>query len=82
MSPSHLVIFLLVGALAGWCAGLVSKGSGFGLIGNIIVGVIGAFIGEFAFGLLGIVAYSFVGRFLFALIGALVFIRLLGFIKK
>jgi uncharacterized membrane protein YeaQ/YmgE (transglycosylase-associated protein family) len=46
------------------------------------VGVIGAFIGEFAFGLLGIVAYSFVGRFLFALIGALVFIRLLGFIKK
>ena len=44
-----IILFLLLGALAGWIAGKIMKGSGFGLIGNIVVGVIGAFIGGFLF---------------------------------
>ena len=44
MSIEALVILLLVGAIAGWAAGQIVKGYGFGLIGNIIVGIIGAFI--------------------------------------
>ena len=49
MNGESLLIFLLVGALAGWLAGLIVKGYGLGLIGNIVVGVIGAFIGGWLF---------------------------------
>ena len=51
-----LVIFLLIGAVAGWLAGVIMKGIGFGLVGNIVVGVIGSLIGGWLFGLLGIAA--------------------------
>ena len=40
-----LIIFLLIGALAGWLAGVIMKGGGFGLIGDIVVGVLGSFLG-------------------------------------
>jgi uncharacterized membrane protein YeaQ/YmgE (transglycosylase-associated protein family) len=82
MPIANLVMFLVIGGLAGWSAGLISKGSGFGVVGNVIVGIVGAFIGGFCFGLLGIAAYSFLGRFIFAVVGALVFTWLLGFIRK
>jgi uncharacterized membrane protein YeaQ/YmgE (transglycosylase-associated protein family) len=82
MSLSNLIVFLVIGGLAGWCAGVISKGSGFGILGNVIVGIVGAILGGLCFGLLGIVAYGFIGRFIFAVIGALVFTWLLGFIKK
>jgi uncharacterized membrane protein YeaQ/YmgE (transglycosylase-associated protein family) len=74
--------FLIVGAVAGWICGLITKGSGFGLAGNIIVGIIGAFLGNLGFGLLGIVAFGLVGRLVFAVLGALFFVWLLGFIKR
>jgi uncharacterized membrane protein YeaQ/YmgE (transglycosylase-associated protein family) len=82
MSLTSFVTFLLIGGLAGWIGGLISKGEGFGVAGNIIVGVIGAFLGGFCFGLLGITAHGFVGRLIFAVLGALAFIWLLRFIKK
>ena len=72
----------IIGGLAGWCAGMLSKGSGYGLAGNIIVGIMGSFLGGFCFSLLGIVAYGFIGRFIFAVIGALFFIWLLSFFRK
>ena len=82
MTLSELIVFLLIGGLAGWLAGVITKGSGFGLAGNVIVGIVGAFVGGFCFRLLGIVAYGFLGRLIFAVVGALVFTWLLGFIKK
>jgi uncharacterized membrane protein YeaQ/YmgE (transglycosylase-associated protein family) len=82
MTIANLIIFLAIGGLAGWCAGLISKGSGFGVLGNVIVGIIGAALGSICFGALGIVAYGFIGRFVFAIIGALLFVWLLGFIRK
>jgi len=45
MTPTDLVIFLVIGAVAGWLAGMIVKGGGFGLIGDIVVGVIGSLIG-------------------------------------
>ena len=54
MDIQALVIFLVIGAIAGWLAGTLMKGGGFGLLGNIVVGIIGAVIGGFVFGLLGI----------------------------
>ena len=49
---------------------------------GIVVGIVGAFLGGFCFGLLGIVAYGFAGRLVFAVIGALLFTWLLRFIRK
>ena len=52
MDLTGLVIFLAIGALAGWLGSTIMKGGGFGLIGNIVVGVVGAVIGGFLFGIL------------------------------
>ncbi len=78
----NFILFLVIGGLAGWCAGIISKGSGFGVLGNVIVGIVGAFLGGLCFRLLGIVAYGLIGQFIFAVIGALLFLWLLTFIKK
>ena len=82
MSLSGFLTFLLVGALAGWITGLITKGRGFGLAGNIIVGIIGAFLGGFCLGLLGISAHGLIGQLIFAVLGSVFFVWLLGFIRK
>jgi uncharacterized membrane protein YeaQ/YmgE (transglycosylase-associated protein family) len=82
MRLQDFFVFLLVGALAGWLSGLITKGSGFGLAGNVIVGIIGAFLGNLLFGLVGIAAYGLLGHIIFAVAGALLFVYLLRFIKK
>ena len=69
-----IILFLLLGALAGWIAGKIMKGSGFGIIGNIVVGVIGAFIGGFLFRLVGLAAYGLIGSLITAVVGAIVLI--------
>ena len=46
MTATALIIFLLIGAIAGWLAGLIVRGFGFGLLGNIVIGIIGAFLGD------------------------------------
>ncbi len=50
----HWLYFILIGAVAGWLAGLIIRGGGFGLIGNIIIGILGAIIGGWLAGLLGL----------------------------
>jgi uncharacterized membrane protein YeaQ/YmgE (transglycosylase-associated protein family) len=82
MTLGDLILLLMIGGIAGWLAGVIYKGSGFGLAGNVIVGIVGAFLGGFCFHLLGIVAYGFLGRLIFAVLGALLFTWLLGYVKK
>lgn len=82
MSIQAFLTVLVIGALAGWIAGLITKRSGFGALGNIIVGIAGAVIAQYAFGKLGITAHSLIGQLIFAIIGALIFVYLLGFIKR
>ncbi len=76
------VWFLLIGLVAGWLAGLLFKGSGFGFVGNLIVGVIGAVLGGFLFGLLQIEAVGPMGELVAATAGALVLLALLVFLGK
>ncbi len=78
----NLLFFLLVGLVAGWLAGQIMKGRGFGLVGNLIVGVIGAFVGGFIFDALGIAAYGLIGSLIAALVGALVLLWIVGLVKK
>lgn len=82
MDIINLIIFLAVGAFAGWLAGNIMKGSGFGLISNIIVGIIGAVLGGFVFGLLGITTGGLLGAIIMATIGAVFLLYLIGVIKK
>ena len=77
-----LIYFLLIGLAAGWLAGQFMKGKGFGLIGNIVVGVIGAVIGGFLLGLLSISTYGLIGDLISAFVGAVVLIWAVRFVKS
>ncbi len=75
--------FILIGAVAGWLAGQITKGRGFGLIGNIIVGVLGALLGGWLFGVLGISAGGkLIGALITAVVGAIVLLFLLAIIRR
>jgi uncharacterized membrane protein YeaQ/YmgE (transglycosylase-associated protein family) len=82
MDATSLIWFLLIGLIAGWLAGQVMRGGGFGLIGDMIVGVIGAFLGGWLFGLLGIAAGGLIGSLITAFVGAVVLIFLLRLIRR
>ena len=79
MSP---LWFLIIGLIAGWLAGKIMKGSGYGVIGDLVIGIVGAFIGGWVFGLLGIASYGLVGSLVTALIGALLLIFIIRMIKR
>ena len=78
----NFILFLIIGAIAGWLAGRIMKGRGFGVIGNLIVGIIGAFIGGFVFGLLGIATYGLIGSLISSLAGAIILLWIIGLVKK
>ena len=78
-----LLIFLLVGAIAGWLAGLIVRGFGFGLIGNIVVGIIGALVAGYLFPRLGIgLPAGMIGEILSAVVGAVIVLVIIGFIRR
>lgn len=75
--------FIIIGLLAGWLAGQIMKGRGFGLVGNLVVGVVGALLGGWMFGALGISAGgNLIGALITAVVGAVVLLFLVGLIKK
>jgi uncharacterized membrane protein YeaQ/YmgE (transglycosylase-associated protein family) len=82
MDMTSIVVFLIIGAIAGWLAGVVMKGGGFGLLGDIVVGIVGAFIGGWLFGVLGIFAGGFIGAVITAFVGACVLLFVIRLIKK
>lgn len=85
MTLTGLIIFLFIGAVAGWLAGLIVRGFGFGLLGNIVVGIVGAFLAGWLLPTLG-VGFSVGGPILtsivYAMIGAIVLLVLLGLIRR
>jgi uncharacterized membrane protein YeaQ/YmgE (transglycosylase-associated protein family) len=82
MDLQSLVLFLVIGLVAGWLASRIMRGGGFGLVGDLIVGVIGAFLGGWLFNLLGISLGGILGALVTALIGAIVLLYLLRLIKR
>jgi len=73
---------LIIGLLAGWIAGKLIQGGGFGLFGNLIVGVIGALIGGFVFQFLGVDLGGFVGSIVTAVVGAGILLFVAGLFQK
>jgi uncharacterized membrane protein YeaQ/YmgE (transglycosylase-associated protein family) len=82
MYVNELVYILIVGLAAGWLAGKIMKGKGYGLVGDLVVGVLGAIVGSWLFGVLGLGAYGLLGSIIVALIGALLLLFLVRLVKK
>jgi uncharacterized membrane protein YeaQ/YmgE (transglycosylase-associated protein family) len=81
MSP--LLWFILVGLVAGWLAGKLVKGGGFGIIGDAVIGVIGAVIGGFLFRTIGVLdGGGFLGNLIVATFGAVIFLLVLRQLKR
>lgn len=82
MGIGVLIVFLAIGALAGWLAGKLMKGKGFGLLGNMVVGVIGAIVGGMLFKFLGISTHGLIGSIITATVGAVVLLYLVRLFKR
>ena len=79
----HLIFFLLIGLAAGWLAGRITKGKSYGLVNDLIVGVVGEFLGGILFSLIGLSGPSgLIGSLITATVGAIVFLYLLRTIGK
>jgi uncharacterized membrane protein YeaQ/YmgE (transglycosylase-associated protein family) len=82
MSGQGLLVILFVGLVAGWLAGKVVRGTGFGIIGDIIVGILGAFIAGWLFPRLGFhLGVGIVEEILFSAIGAIVLLLIVRLIR-
>lgn len=83
MDLTGLIIFLIVGGIAGWLAGLLMKGRGFGVVGNIVVGIIGAIAAGFLLPMVGIaIAGGILGQIIHAFIGAVIVLAIVSLIKR
>ena len=83
MSAEGIIVWLIIGAIAGWIAGALVKGGGFGLIGDIVVGIVGALIGGWLAGALGLsIGSGFIASVITAVIGAVILLVILRTIKR
>jgi uncharacterized membrane protein YeaQ/YmgE (transglycosylase-associated protein family) len=82
MTLTSILILLAIGLAAGWLAGIIWKGGGFGLLWNIIIGVAGSFLGGWLFRLLGISFGGIIGSVVAALVGALILLAIVNLIKR
>ena len=83
MGTNDLIFTLIIGAVSGWLAGQIRQGYGFGLLGNIIVGILGAFVGGWLFRQLGVsIGGGLVSTIATSVIGALVLLFLIGLFTR
>ena len=82
MDPLALILFLMIGMVAGWLASQIMGSGGLGPVGDVVVGVIGAFIGGWLFALAGVAVEGLVGKFITAVIGAIVPLAIIRVVKR
>jgi len=82
LSLSNVIWWLLVGLIAGFLASRVMRGGGYGLIGDIVVGIIGAILGGWLAGLLGLGSFGLIGTIIVAFIGACILIAILHAVSR
>jgi len=78
----YWVWFFFIGGVVGWLAGMITTGRGFGIFGDIVVGVVGAVFGGWVADVIGLYAGSSAGAFLLALAGAVVLVGATRFVKR
>jgi uncharacterized membrane protein YeaQ/YmgE (transglycosylase-associated protein family) len=77
-----LLASLLIGCLAGWLAGQITRRRGFGLVRNLIIGILGSILGSLLFSILGLEAYGFIGQLVMATFGALALLYLINVVTQ
>ncbi len=85
MTATSLIILLVIGAIAGWLAGVIVRGFGFGLIGNIVIGIIGALLAGWLLPTLGVgfsLGNPIVTSIVYAMIGAIVLLVIVGLFRR
>jgi uncharacterized membrane protein YeaQ/YmgE (transglycosylase-associated protein family) len=83
MGIESIIVWLIVGAIAGWLAGLIVKGGGFGLLGNIVIGIIGAVVAGWLLPTLGVhLGTGIIGAIIDSVIGAVVVLVIISLIKR
>lgn len=83
MGIESVIIWLIIGAVAGWLAGLIVQGFGLGLLGNIVVGIVGAVIAGWLFPFLGIrLGSGVIAAIINATIGAVILLVIIGLVRK
>jgi uncharacterized membrane protein YeaQ/YmgE (transglycosylase-associated protein family) len=82
MSGESLIVILFVGLVAGWLAGKIVRGAGFGIIGDILIGIIGAFIASWLFPKLGIhIGVGLVSEIIYSAIGAIILLLIVRLVR-
>lgn len=85
MTLEGILFAVLIGAIAGWLAGVIVKGAGFGLIGNIVVGIVGALVAGWLLPAIGLgfsTGSPMITSILYATIGAVIVLAILSFIRR
>jgi len=83
MTGMDIILWIVIGAVAGWIAGELMRGRGFGLIGNIIVGIVGALIGGVIFDALDFApGLGIIGSLIMSLIGAIILLFIIGMFSR
>lgn len=82
MDLGSILIVLLVGAVAGWLAGVIMKGSGFGIVGDIVIGLVGGLIGGWLLPMVGVNFGGIVGSIIMSVIGAVILIFVIKLVRR
>ena len=83
MGIESIIVWLIVGAIAGWLAGVIVTGYGFGLIGNIVVGIVGAVVAGWLLPRLGLgLPAGIIGSIIYAAIGAIILLVIIGLVRR
>lgn len=83
ISVESIIVWLIVGGVAGWLAGLIVRGFGFGLVGNIVIGIVGAFLAGWLLPMVGIsIGTGILAAIIHALIGAVILLVIIGLIRR
>jgi uncharacterized membrane protein YeaQ/YmgE (transglycosylase-associated protein family) len=77
-----IILALVIGILAGWLAGMIMKGGGYGILGDLILGIVGAYLGSWILDVLGLSTYGLIGYIIMSVLGAVVLIAFIRVIKR
>ena len=79
---TNVLIWIIVGLIAGWLTGLVVKGRGFGVLGDVIIGLLGGVLGGYIFGLVGVAPTSVLGQIVVSFVGGVLLVAIVRLLRR
>ncbi|TLD41965.1 MAG: Transglycosylase associated protein [Candidatus Jettenia ecosi] len=78
----YLIIWIISGIVAGWLTGLIIRGRGFGLMGDLIIGILGGILGGWLFAVFGLLVIGIMGNIIAAVIGGIVLVAIIRILRR